>query len=217
MRQRFNDRADAGRRLAKALQDRALHDPLVLGIPRGGVVTGEVLARELGADLDVILSRKLRAPEQPELAVGAMAEDGQVFLNENAERLPGMGAGYLAGESRRQYRESLRRKGMVLAVGARAVGAGRTVIVTDDGIATGATMIAAAGARAEGPRRLIVAVPVASPERLDEVRQYCDEVVCLHAAEDFHAVGEFYDDFSPVGDEEVLTLLRNARRSNAPV
>jgi predicted phosphoribosyltransferase/dienelactone hydrolase len=218
VRQRFHNRADAARRLAKVMQERDFHEPLVVGIPRGGVVTASVLARELGAELDIILSRKLRAPEQPELAVGAIAEDGQVFLNDYADRLPGMDAAYLSAESRRQYREILRRKEMFRAVRERAPVVGRTVIVSDDGIATGATMIAALQSlRAEGPRELIVAVPVASPARLAEVRQWCDEVICLNPTEDFHAVGEFYDDFTQVEDEEVVALLQAANSRHAPV
>lgn len=218
VRQRFHNRADAARRLAKTMQEREFHEPLVLGIPRGGVVTASVLARELGAELDIILSRKLRAPEQPELAVGAIAEDGQVFLNDYADRLPGMDAAYLSTESRRQYREILRRKEMFRAIRERAPVVGRTVIVTDDGIATGATMIAALQAlRVEGPRELIVAVPVASPDRLAEVRQWCDEAICLNVAEDFQAVGQFYDDFAQVEDEEVVALLKAANSRHAPV
>lgn len=210
---RFRDRADAGRRLAKHLQSRHFQDPLILAIPRGGVVTGAVLARELGAELDVVLSRKLRAPDQPELAIGAVSEDGQIHLNEYADRLPGLDSEYLSAEGRRQYREILRRKQMFRTVRPRASVAGRSVIVTDDGIATGATMIAALRAlRAEGPRELIVAVPVASPERLAEVRHWCDEALCLLVPENLGAVGEFYDDFSQVSDEEALELLRSATR-----
>jgi predicted phosphoribosyltransferase len=181
-------------------------------------VTASVLARELNAELDIILSRKLRAPGQPELAVGAIAEDGQVFLNDYADRVPGMDAAYLSAESRRQYREILRRKELFRAVRERAPVTGRTVIVTDDGIATGATMIAALQAlRAEGPRQLIVAVPVAAPERLAEVHHWCDEVIFLNATEDLRSVGEFYDDFNQVEDEEVVAVLRAAQARPAPV
>jgi putative phosphoribosyl transferase len=214
---RFRNRADAGRRLARRLQDRSFQDPLVLAIPRGGVVTGAMLARELGAELDVVLSRKLRAPAQPELAIGAVSEDGQIHLNEYADRLLGLDAAYLSAEGRRQYREIVRRKQVFRAIRPRASVVGRSVIVTDDGIATGATMIAALRAlRAEGPRELIVAVPVADPERLAEVRRWCDEAVCLLVPDDLGAVGEFYDDFTQVRDEEALDLLRtSAREPNA--
>ncbi len=207
----FLNREDAARQLAEKLKGRALHDPLVLAIPRGGVVTGAVLARELGAELDVVLSRKLRAPSQPELAVGAVSEEGQVYLNPDVEELvEGKGA-YLAEERRHQLAEIARRKKLFRSARPQAPVAGRSVIVTDDGIATGATMIAALQAvRALGPRELIVAVPVASPERLAEARLWCDDAVCLLCTEDFWAVGQFYEDFDQVEDEEALEMIRRA-------
>lgn len=205
----FRNREDAGRQLAERLKTRPLHDPLVLAIPRGGVVTGAALARELGADLDVVLSRKLRAPAQPELAIGAIAEDGEVYLNHNAEEFFDQLQDYLAVEKERQMAEIERRRQLFRAVRPRAPVAGRSVIVTDDGIATGSTMIAALQAlRAENPRELIVAVPVASPERLAEVRRWCDDAVCLLAPALFYAVGQFYQDFRQVDDDEVVELLR---------
>jgi len=205
----FRDRADAARRLAAHLQGRELCDPLVLAIPRGGVVTGAVLARELGADLDVVLSRKLRAPGQPELAVGAVAEDGQVYFNHHAQGFLDQLEDYLEEERRHQLAEIARRKQLFRSVRPQAPLAGRSVIVTDDGIATGATMIAALQAvKTQNPHEVIVAVPVASPERLAEVRRWCDDVVCLLAPQEFWAVGQFYEDFTPVEDEEVVQLLR---------
>ncbi len=139
----FHNREDAARQLAEKFKGRELSDPLVLAIPRGGVVTGAVLARELGADLDVVLSRKLRAPWQPELALGAISEDGQVYLTRYAREDLGLAPEYLASERRHQVAEIVRRKQLVRGVRPRAAIAGRSVIVTDDGIATGATMIAA--------------------------------------------------------------------------
>jgi putative phosphoribosyl transferase len=205
----FHNREDAALRLATKLEGRALHDPLVLAIPRGGVVTGAVLARELGADLDVVLARKLRAPEQPEVGVGAVSETGQVYLNHCQEKPPDWFKDYLLGELRHQLAEIARRKQLFRGARPAAPIAGRSVIVTDDGIATGATMIAALKTvRAQKPRELIVAVPVASPERLQEVHRLCDEVVCLLTPEDFWAVGQFYEDFSPVEDEEATEILR---------
>jgi predicted phosphoribosyltransferase len=139
----------------------------VLAIPRGGVVTGAVLAHELGADLDVVLSRKLRAPEQPELAIGAISEDGQIYLNHYAQEFLDVMEEYLAEERRYQLAEIARRKKLFRAVRPQASLAGRSVIVTDDGIATGSTMIAALQAvKTQKPREVIVAVPVASPDRL---------------------------------------------------
>jgi putative phosphoribosyl transferase len=207
----FHNREDAARRLAEKLTGRELYDPVVLAIPRGGVVTGAVLAGELGAELDVVLSRKLRAPDQPELAIGAITEDGQVYLNHYAELVPDLTEEYLADERRHQLAEIARRKKLFRAVRPQAPLAGRSVIVTDDGIATGATMIAALQTvKAQKPRELIVAVPVASPDRLEEVRRWCDDVVCLLAPEQFWAIGQFYEDFTQVEDEEVVALLRQA-------
>jgi putative phosphoribosyl transferase len=207
----FQDREEAARLLAKSLQGRPFRDPLVLAIPRGGVVTGAVLARELGAELDVVLSRKLRAPYQPELAVGAIAEDGQVYLEPRTRELPELTDEYLAAERRHQLAEIARRKALIRGVRPAAPVAGRSVIVTDDGIATGSTMIAALQvARAREPHELIVAVPVAPPDRLAEVGRYCDEAVCLLTPADFFAIGQFYEDFNPVEDAEVVELLRAA-------
>ena len=205
----FRNRAEAAHLLAQRLQGRELQDPLVLAIPRGGVVTGAVLARELGAELDVVLACKLRAPGQPELAVGAVAEEGQVHLNQAIEEHLGLTEEYVARERAHQLSELARRQDLFRAVRPPAPLAGRSVIVTDDGIATGATMSAALQvARAQKPHELIVAVPVASPDRLEEIRRRCDEVICLLAPRSFWAIGQFYKDFSPVEDAEALELLR---------
>lgn len=210
----FRDRADAARQLAGLFGGRALHDPLVLAIPRGGVVTGAVLAREIGAELDVVLSRKLRAPYQPEYAVGAIAEDGRVTLNPDAWQAAGMSDEYLESEKRHQLAEIARRTKLVRGVRPAAAVAGRSVIVTDDGIATGSTMIAALQAvRARGPYELIAAAPVGSPDRVAEVRRWCDEVVCLLTPATFWAIGEFYDRFDQVEDDEVVRLLRAAEEA----
>jgi len=206
----FRNREDAALRLAQKLRGRPLRDPLVLAIPRGGVVTGAVLARELGAELDVVLSRKLRAPNQPELALGAVSETGDVYLNRFHEEPPDWFNDYLAGERRYQLAEIARRKQLFRSIRPAAPIKGRSVLVTDDGIATGSTMIAALKTvRSQEPYELIVAVPVAAPERLREVRRHCDDVVCLLAVEDFWAVGQFYKDFSPVEDEEAAEIFRS--------
>lgn len=216
----FRDREDAGCKLAEKLRGRELHDPLVLAIPRGGVVTGAVLARELRADLDVVLSRKLRAPTQPELAIGAISEDGRVYLNHHAKAFLDLMEEHLAQERRHQRAEIARRKKLFRAVRPQAPIASRSVIVTDDGIATGCTMIAALQTiKTQKPREVIVAVPVASPDRLAEIRRWCDEVICLIAPKEFWAIGQFYEDFSQVEDEEVIELLRDfapAARLSSP-
>jgi putative phosphoribosyl transferase len=205
----FQNREDAARRLAVKLKARELHDPLVLAIPRGGVVIGTVLARELGADLDVVLSRKLRAPGQPEFAVGAICEDGRIYLNKSVDGLLDSMEDYLADEGGYELSEIARRKKLFRAIRPQAPIEGRSVIVTDDGIATGSTMIAALQTiKARNPREVIVAVPVASPDRLVEVRRWCDDIFCLLAPKDFWAIGQFYEDFTQVADEEVIELLR---------
>jgi len=205
----FRNREDAAFQLAQRLKGRALRNALVLAIPRGGVVTGAVLARELGAELDLVLSRKLRAPMRPELAVGAVSEDGEVYFNQQAVALLEPTDEYIARERNYQLAEIARRKHLFRGVRAAATVEGRSIIVTDDGIATGSTMIGALRIfSGQNPHEVIVAAPVATPDRLEEIGRLCDEVVCLLSPADFLAVGQFYEDFSPVEDEEVVEILR---------
>lgn len=205
----FHNRDDAARQLSKELKQLDLHNPLVLAIPRGGVATGAVLARELDAELDVVLSRKLRAPGQPELAVGAVAEDGKIYLNHLAAQVTGLTDDYLDTERQYQLNEIARRQKLIRGVRPAAPIANRSVIVTDDGIATGATMIAALEViKAKEPRETIVAVPVAPPERLDAIRRRCDRLVYLFAPQEFFSIGQFYENFEQVDDEQVVALLR---------
>jgi predicted phosphoribosyltransferase len=217
----FRDREDAAQQLAAPLRNLHLQQPLILAIPRGGVVTGAVLARELGAELDVVLSRKLRAPDQPELAVGAISETGDVYLDPRASEFLELSGKYLQQEQAHQLSEIRRRQVLFRAVRPAVSWRGRCVVVTDDGIATGATMIAALQTvRNQHPSRLIAAVPVAPTDRLPEIAQWCDETVCLYSTDDFYAVGQFYDDFRTIEDEEVQELLRRygspaISRSNA--
>ncbi len=206
----FTDRAEAGWRLVERLRGEHLVRPLVLAIPRGGVEVGAALARGLGAELDVVLARKLRAPHQPELALGAVTETGEVHLNHFASAMTDAGDAYIEAERRRQLAEIERRRAAVRAVRPRAEIAGRTVIVTDDGIATGATMIAALHTvRAAGAREVIVAVPVGAADRIAAIRPLCDRVLCLLEPDVFWAVGQFYRHFEQVEDERVLELLRD--------
>jgi predicted phosphoribosyltransferase len=207
----FRDRQKAGLQLAARLKARATayHDPLVLAVPRGGVVIGAIVAQELGADLDVILARKLRAPGQPEAAVGAVSEAGDLFLDPFAEALLIDNEPYLTEERRHQMAEIEHRKKLFRGTRPPAPMAGRSVIVVDDGVATGATLIAALRAvRSQHPAEVIVATPVASPQALAEVRQLCDKLVCLSAPASFWSVGQFYADFTPVDDEQVCHLLQ---------
>jgi predicted phosphoribosyltransferase len=206
----FLDRHDAGLQLADLLRDMPLRDPLVLGIPRGGIVIGAVLARELNADLDVVLARKLRAPYQPELAIGAIAESGEMYLNHLGEETAREMPDYLRQEQEYQMAEIRRRQQLFRGARPPAPVAGRSVIVTDDGIATGATMLAALHVvKNERPFEVIVAAPVASPERLREIHKWCDRIVCIQAPDNFWAIGQFYDDFEQIEDTEVLDLLRS--------
>jgi len=206
----FASRIDAARRLAKALGRFRGRNPLVLAIPRGAVEMGRVLADELGGELDVVLVRKLRSPDSDEFAVGAIDETGWAYV---ADHAAGCGAdpAYLAREKERQLELLRRRRALYTPARPPVDLEGRVVIVVDDGLATGATMIAALhAARAKRPERLVCAVPVAAPDSLERVQPYADEVVCLEAPEEFFAVGQFYREFGQVEDEEVVALLARA-------
>ena len=168
---------------------------------------GAVVAEALGAELDVVLVRKLGAPHNPELAVGAVDESGWSYVADYAEEI-GAGPDYLAKEKARQMELLRKRRAQYTPARAAADPAGRVAIVVDDGLATGASMIAALHAvRAKKPALLVCAVPVAAAESLERVRQYADEVVCLSAPLDFSAVSQFYRQFGQVEDEEVVALL----------
>ena len=202
----FRDREDAARQLAARLRGREFTRPLVLAIPRGGVGVGAVLAQQLGAELDVIMSRKLRAPNERDLAIGAISEDGEAYENVEAETVTDE---YFHREREHQLSVIAQLKARVRHVRPEAQMAGRTVIVTDDGVATGATMIAALQTiRARNPADLIVAVPVAPANRIHDLELHCDEVVCLLPAKNFCAVGQYYEDFPAVEDQQVVDVLR---------
>jgi putative phosphoribosyl transferase len=206
----FTDRRDAGRRLAAALTHLRDRRPVVLAVPRGGVVVGREVADLLGAPLEIIVPRKLRAPFNPELAIGAVAEGGAVFIDEAT----GYGAGqkYIDAEVAAQRQEIARRIAVYRAGRPLPDLAGHTAIVVDDGIATGATLVAALrAARALAPAHLVAAVPVAPPEGVARLAGEADEVVCLSAPAAFHAVGQFYDDFRQIEDDEVIALLATGR------
>ena len=207
----FRNREDAALQLAKRLQARKLKNPVVLGIPRGGVVTAAILARELGGELDVVLSRKLRAPYQPELAIGAIGEDGEIYLNPFARQVAGVTEAYIGEERDHQIAEISRRSKLFRAVKPQADVTGRSVIVTDDGIATGSTMLAALHVLgAQKPLEIILAVPVAPPDTIESFRTRCSHVECLLAPRDFAAISQFYEDFQQVEDEEAVRLLRES-------
>lgn len=203
----FDSRLDAARKLTKALAPYRHRNPLVLAIPRGAVPMGRVLADELGGEFDVVLVRKLRAPFSPELAVGAIDESGWAYVAPHAATA-GADEAYLAREQVAQLETLRKRRAQYTPARAPIDPAGRIAIVVDDGLATGATMIAALHAvRSKAPQRLICAVPVAAPDSLELVRPFADETVCLEAPADFYAVGQFYRDFPQVEDAEVIALL----------
>lgn len=205
---RFANRDEAARRLAKKLSRFEGKNPLVLAIPRGAVPMARIIADALGGEADVVLVRKLGAPMQPELAIGSIDEHGHTYLSDYARRLA-IPDSYIEREKLAQMETLRDRRRRYTAAKPPIDPAGRTVIVVDDGIATGATMIAALkSVREHKPARLIAAAAVAPPENVERVRSYADEVVCLETPEDFYAVGQFFDEFPQVSDEEVLRLLK---------
>ena len=210
----YRDRAEAGELLATALLKWGAGQPLVVAIPRGAVPMGKIVADRLGGELDVVLTRKLHAPGDPEFAIGAVDETGWTYLADYAEQT-GASRQYVARQVAIEL-ETIRRRRATYTPGRAPIDASdRVVIVVDDGLATGATMIAALHAmRSRGPRMLVCAVPVASRDALVKVRAYADEVVCLQAPDIFYAVGQFYRSFPQVDDREVIALLRPASRTS---
>ena len=208
----FFDRNDAGKQLVKALSDFPIANGLVIAIPRGGVVVGYQIAEALNLPLDVIVPRKLGAPGNPELAIGAVAEDGTKVLDEGIIAYLSVLDDYIEEESRRQ-REEIGRRLQVYRKGLAPLNLkGKDIIVVDDGIATGSTMKAAlASVRNSGAASVTVAVPVGPPSTIEELHKLADRVVCLYMPEQFQAIGQFYQSFSQTSDEEVNMLL-NARR-----
>ncbi len=209
----FRDREAAGRRLAARLEHyRGREDVLVLALPRGGVAVGYEIALALGCPLDIIIIRKIGFPGQPELAVGAVAETGAVVLNENIIAMGRVSREYIDGEAEALRGEIARRKELYRGGEGVPPVKGKTVIVVDDGVATGATMKAAIAAlKEERPARLVAALPVSSRESEEEIGRMVEEWVCLSTPEEFLSIGSFYEDFAQVSDEEVVELLRKAR------
>ena len=207
----YADRAEAGRLLAEKLADMQLSDPLVLALPRGGVPVGAEIARRLNAPLDIVFVRKLGAPDQPELAVGAVADgsEPEIVLNTELVAMLDLDEDYIAEAAKRELAVIERRRLEWAALRPAVDPAGRTLIVVDDGVATGMTMqVALRQLARRKPARLIAAAPVASREAVAMLRREADDVVCLSSPRRFGSVGSFYRSFLQVTDAEVAALLR---------
>ena len=212
----FKDRLDAARQLIKVLSPYRGQNPLVLAIPRGAVPIGACLAQALGGQLDVVLVHKLRAPFQPEVAIGAVDETGQAWLSPEAAML-GISPQAVKDEIKLQMKTLRARRQQYSEVLPPIPVAGRVAIVVDDGLATGATMMSALKAlRQQHPSRLVCAIPVASPDALAKIRPLADETVCLSAPQDFVAVAQFYRQFPQVEDAQVLAFLKASAQPGSP-
>lgn len=207
----FRDRNEAAILLAKQLAPYHDQHPLVLAIPRGAVPMAKIIADTLNGDMDVVLVRKLRAPSNPEFAIGSVDETGWTYLAEYANQVVN-DPHYIEIEKATQLEVMRERRNSYTPIRPPLDPQGRIVIVVDDGLATGSTMIAALHAlRAKHPQKLICAVPVAPPETLTKVAPYADEIICLESPDSFYSVGQFYQSFPQVSDEEVIALLKKAK------
>lgn len=208
---KFRSRADAGEALADRLVKVEGHGGpvLILGIPRGGVILAEVVSRRLGAGFDIVIPRKLGAPGNEELAIGAVMEDGTEYINRYLVTALRIQPEYLAKEKAAQMTEIRRRSAAYRRPGMPYRIEGKTVVLVDDGVATGATAIAAARwVRKQKPDTLVIAVPVAPAQTVEALRHEADAVIVLETPRDFGAVGEFYEEFKPVTDDQVMDIMR---------
>ena len=205
----FRDRVDAGKRLAEELLEYKERDVIVLAIPRGGVIVGYQVAHRLSAPLDLIIPRKIGAPMNPELAVGAVSQDGTIVLNNEFVKMLRIPESFIKEEAKRQIWEIERRMKKYRGEGKPLpMLKGKTIILVDDGIATGATMRAAVvSIKKQKPAALVVAVPVGPKDTIMTLKNEADRVVCLETPEFFHAIGQFYEDFRQISDEEVIQLM----------
>lgn len=204
----FEDRVEAGRILGEELARLHKKSPVVLGIPRGGLVVAHALAQVLEAELDAVFTLKLRSPENPEFSFGAVAETGKFYLTGRSHGKNGL-SDYMKEEIAGRLRELGRRTNLIRRVRPRVPLAGRTVIVTDDGVFTGSTMMAALGAAGvEGPRRLIAAIPVCLEGSAERLSERADEVLCLRCPPDLIAVSQLYRHYPQMEDREILRLFQ---------
>ena len=211
----FADRRDAGRRLARGVAALALVDPIVLALPRGGVPVADEVARALAAPLDLMLVRKIGAPGHPEYGIGAVADgsDPQTVINPEAMAVFHPASKYVQAESARQLEELERRRRVYLGTRRPPDLAGHSVVLVDDGIATGGTAkVALIALRRVGPASIVLAVPVAPQSALDDLGPFADRIVCLATPTPFHAVGLHYASFPQLHDEEVIDILQRSRR-----
>jgi len=209
----FKDRCDAGRQLAEKLQDYRGYNVLVLAVPRGGVVVAEAIAQSLDTELDLIIPRKVGLPGNPELAAAAVAPDGTVIYNEPVLKAFDLVPGDLNAAVQRELTEIKRRLEVYRGNRHQPEITGRVVIIVDDGIATGLTITAALKSLLKAmPEKLVLAVPVAPPETLASLQPFTGEIVCLLQPTPFYAVGQFYQNFSQVSDDEVKTILANLQK-----
>ncbi|MFQ5735532.1 MAG: phosphoribosyltransferase [Thermodesulfobacteriota bacterium] len=207
----YTDRQDAGRMLAQELTGYADKRPVVVGLPRGGVVVAAEISRSLGCEMDIIIAGKLRAPYNPELAIGAVNEDGLVYINEPAVRSLRIEPDYIEKEKKERLKAIQDRLALYRKVKKKVSLRGRNVIITDDGLATGATMISAIQAvRAEGARKIIAAVPGGPQDTVDRITgmEEVEEVICPIIPPLFFAVSQLYVSFKQVEDEEVIEILK---------
>jgi putative phosphoribosyl transferase len=212
----LKNRVEAGKQLASTLKT-ATKDAIVLAVPRGGVVVGFEIAKTLGISLDVIVTKKIGAPDNPELAIGAVAEDGTFFVDEGLVRRLSVTQEYITEEVERQRQEIQRRliryRGSVPYPSLK----NREVIVVDDGVATGSTVKAALRlVRSKGARIVTVAVPVGPSDTVQELKKLADRVICLYTPEPFYAIGQFYVDFRQTSDEDVTDLLKRIKEKSRP-
>ncbi len=209
----FHDRFEAGRALGEALKEKDLSDPIILALPRGGVPVGLEVARALRAPLGLVLVRKIGVPFQPELAAGAVVDgdDPEIVYNDDVVRLAGVEESDLKVIADRELREIERRRKLYFSDRSRISPVGRSIIVVDDGLATGATMRAALhGLKRKSPANLLVAVPVAPADTIEKLRGEADDVVCLAQPEPFRAIGLYYANFTQLSDADVIALLKEA-------
>jgi putative phosphoribosyl transferase len=215
----FGNRKQAGEFLAEEVARRAFPDPIVLGLPRGGVPVAAEVAAKLKAPLDIILVRKIGAPMQRELAVGAVVDGGapEIVRNEELISMVGLTEDEFQQEAKRQLEIIEERRKLWVAGRARIPVKGKTAIIVDDGIATGATVKASLHAlKRQGPQRTVIATPVASRESLEELRREADDVICLETPEYLGAIGFFYAEFSQVSDAEVSRILESMSAEGMP-